>query len=54
MARDDEAPTAPGAGGTDGVSRGPTASTGNLAHTMALCGLGKVRAQPRETGTRST
>ena len=26
----------------------------HLAHTMALCGLGKVRAQPRETATRST
>jgi 4-hydroxymandelate oxidase len=41
-------------GGADGVSRVLAGLSGDLAHTMALCGLGEVRSVPRDTVTRST
>jgi 4-hydroxymandelate oxidase len=41
-------------GGADGVSRVLTGLSGDLAHTMALCGLGEVRSVPRDTVTRPT
>lgn len=40
-------------GGTDGVSRVLTGLSGDLAHTMALCGLGEVRSVPRDIVTLS-
>jgi 4-hydroxymandelate oxidase len=41
-------------GGADGVSRVLTGLSSDLAHTMALCGLGEVRSVPRDTVTRAT
>ena len=41
-------------GGADGVSRVLTGLSTDLAHTMALCGLGEVRSVSRDTVTRPT
>ena len=40
-------------GGADGVARILAGLSGELAHTMALCGLSDVRSVPRDTVTRA-